>query len=188
MPLYYQICLHSACLQCQYCQYSSAQSTANPGTLLTDYSADSSDERVNSVETAHSDRKDRALSDEAYPEERSHCASSLRKRLWRYMMETVVQPRRSSFAYEYGAGCRHARHIVWRPMYDKSFGWLFSTRDQETGRVLKSQGCCKSVSQWGTWTYSFVWAGQQFKETGFVEVASRMRYVNIFFRMSWTTV
>ena len=72
MPLYYQICLNSACLQCQYCQYSSAQSTANPGTLLTDYSTDSPDERVNSVETAHSDRKDRALSDEAYPEERSH--------------------------------------------------------------------------------------------------------------------
>ena len=71
MPFYNQICLHSACLQCQYFQYSSAQSTANPGTLLTDYSTDSPDERVNSVEAAHSDLKDRILSDEAYPEERS---------------------------------------------------------------------------------------------------------------------
>ena len=35
-------------------------------------SSDSSNERVNNVEAAHSDPKDRILSDEAYPEERSH--------------------------------------------------------------------------------------------------------------------
>ena len=35
-------------------------------------SSDSPNERVNSVEAAHSDPKDRIISDEAYPEERSH--------------------------------------------------------------------------------------------------------------------
>ena len=35
-------------------------------------SSDSPNERVNNVEAAHSDPKDRILSDEAYPEERSH--------------------------------------------------------------------------------------------------------------------
>ena len=112
MPLYNPICLHYACLQCQY---SSAQSTANPGTLLTDYSTDSPDERVNSVETAHSDRKDRALLDEAYPAERSHGQSrnELSALLIALLMvKTVVQPRRPNFVYESGAGCCHACHIV----------------------------------------------------------------------------
>ena len=165
MPLYNPICLHSACLQCQCCQYSSAQSTANPGTLLTDYSTDSPDERVNSVETAHSDRKDRALSDEAYPAERSHGQSrnELSALLIALLMvKTVVQPRRPNFAYEYGAGCRHACHIVWRPMYDKSFGWLLSTRD---------------------WVHK-----AHSEEPRLLQIRISMRYVSIIFRMGWTPV
>ena len=101
-------------------------------------SSDSPNERVNNVEAAHSDPKDRILSDEAYPEERSH-GQSLDELKARFDIGNLHHLHthcdgEDSDATETPRLCIWRQdlisviHIEWRLMYDKSFGWLFITR------------------------------------------------------------
>lgn len=90
------------------------------------------------VKAAHSDPKDRILSDEAYPEERSH-GQSLDELKARFDIGNLHHLHthcdgEDSDATETPRLCIWRQdlisviHIEWRLMYDKSFGWLFITR------------------------------------------------------------
>ena len=87
-------------------------------------SSDSPNERVNNVEAVHSDLKDMILSDEAYPEERSH-GQSLDERKVRFDIGNL----------------HRVKTHVWQIVRLVIYHTIFITRYRETGRILKNQGC-----------------------------------------------
>ena len=119
-------------------------------------SSDSPNERVNNVEAAHSDPKDRILSDEAYPEERSHGQSldELKARFdignlhhqpyslrwWRQWCNRDAQALHMKARFDIGNPHRVKTH-VWQVVRLVIYHTIFITRYREAGRVLKNQGC-----------------------------------------------